>query len=81
MAKPKIQTKFIEMFTDTMTKTRKYFIHTFVAIRCSVRANDVLLVVVAMMPNVATRIVSRLIILRFSVLIVEMWLPNPRDTI
>ena len=60
------------MFTDTMTKMRKYFIHVFVAIRCSVRANEVLLVVVAKMPKVATRIVSRLIILRFSSLIVPM---------
>jgi hypothetical protein len=57
LAKPKIQTKFIEIFIDTMMKIRKYFIHAFVAIRYSVIANEVLLVVVAMMPNVATRIV------------------------
>lgn len=57
MAKPKTHTKFIEIFIDTMMKMRKYFIHAFVAIRYSVMANDVLLVVVAMMPNVATRIV------------------------
>lgn len=55
-----------------MTKIRKYFIHAFVAIRYNVMANEVLLVVVAIIPNVATRIVLRLIVFRFSSLMVQM---------
>lgn len=72
MAKPKIHTRFIDTLMVTMTKMRKYFIHAFVAIRYNVMANDVLLVVVAIIPNVATRIVLRLIVFRFSSLMVQM---------
>jgi hypothetical protein len=81
LAKPKIQTRFIETLIETMTKMRKYFIHAFVVILCSVRANEVLLVDVATMPNNATRIVCRLMVLRFSSLIVSTWSPNPSETI
>lgn len=65
---------------EMMTKMRKYFIQFVVAIRCRVRANEDLLVVVAMMPKVATRIVKRLIVLRSSVLIVSRCWPKPSDT-
>lgn len=80
MANPKIHTKFIEMLMETMMKMRKYFNHWFVTMRYSVRANELLLVVVAIIPNVATRIVLRLMSLRLSLLIVSIWRPNPRET-
>lgn len=72
LAKPKIQTRFMEMLMVTMIKMRKYFIHWFVAMRYSVTANDVLLVVVARIPNVATRMVNRLMVFLFSSLMVHM---------
>ena len=64
----------------TMMKMRKYFIQASVEMRYNVTAKDDLLVVVAMMPNVATRMVLRLIVLRFSSLMVQTWFPNPRET-
>lgn len=63
-----------------MMNMRRHFIHRSMAMRYNVMENDALLRVVAMMPNVATRIVKRLMVLRFSALMVQMWLPNPRDT-
>ena len=80
MARPKIQTKFIEMLMVMMTKMRKYFIHTLVAIRYKVMAKDVLLVVVAMIPKAAPTMVLRFIVLKFSSLIVFICRPKPRDT-
>lgn len=71
----------MDMLIDTITKMRKYFIQLFVAIRYSVIAKEVLLVVVAMIPKAATRIVLRLIFFKFSSLIVDMCWPNPRVTI
>ena len=70
LAKPKIQTKFIVRLMVTITKMRKYFIHTFVAIRYRVMANEVLLTEVAIIPKTAPTIVFRLIVLIFSSLIV-----------
>ena len=43
------------------------------------RENDVLLVVVEMMPKHATRMVKRLIVFKFSVLTSDMCKPNPRE--
>lgn len=64
-----------------MTKMRKYFIHRSVVIRYRVIANDVLPVVVAMIPKAATMMVFNLIFSRFSSLIVAMRWPKPSDTI
>ncbi len=80
MANPKIQTRFIEILMEMMMKMRKYFIQFVVAIRCRVRAKEDLLVVVAMIPKHATRIVKRLIVLRSSVPIVSRCWPKPSDT-
>lgn len=63
-----------------MMKMSSHLIHEVVAIRCKVRAKDALLVVVAMMANVAKRIVKRLMVLRLSSLMVSMRWPKPRVT-
>ena len=55
-----------------MTKMRKYFIHRSVVIRYRVMANDVLPVVVAIIPKAATMIVFNLIFARLSSLMVAM---------
>lgn len=80
MAKPKIQTRFIETVIDTIMKMSRYFIQDVVEILCKVRAKDDLLMVVAMMANVAKRIVKRLMVLRSSLGIVAMRWPKPRLT-
>jgi hypothetical protein len=58
--------------TVIMTKMRKYFIHRSVVIRYKVIANDVLPVVVAMIPKAATMMVFSLIFSRFCSLMVAM---------
>jgi hypothetical protein len=80
LAKPKIQTRFIETVIDTIMKMSRYFIQDVVEILCKVRAKDDLLMVVAMMANVAKRIVKRLMVLRSSLGIVAMRWPKPRLT-
>lgn len=80
LAKPKIQTKFIETLIVTIIKMRKYFIHALVAIRYNVIAKDVLLIVVAIIPKAAPTMVVLFIIMRFSSLIVAACRPKPRDT-
>lgn len=68
------------VLTVMMTKMRKHLIHVFAVIRYSVIANDVFPVVVAIMPKHATRIVLRLIVLRFSALMVSICRPKPSET-
>ena len=62
----------MESLTVMMTKMRKYFIHRSVVIRYKVIANDVLPVVVAMIPKAATMMVFNLIFSRFCSLMVAM---------
>ena len=64
-----------------MTKMRKYFIHRSVVIRYKVMANDVLPVVVAMIPKAATMMVFSLIFAKLSSLMVAMRWPKPSETI
>ena len=63
-----------------MTKMRKYFIHRSVVIRYKVMANDVLPVVVAMIPKAATMMVFSLIFAKLSSLMVAMRWPKPSET-
>lgn len=67
--------------TVMMTKMRKYFIHFDAVIRYRVIANDVLPVVVAMIPKAATMMVFNWIFCKFSSLMVAMCWPKPSETI
>lgn len=62
----------MECLTVIMTKMRKYFIHRSVVIRYRVMANDVLPVVVAMIPKAATMMVFSFIFAKLSSLMVAM---------